>query len=702
MKQLTRLIRVFLSISLSFNLLQAQDIDVMTKEKMDIIFEHVDKNKIETGLLSDYGCLLIEPYAYNGILTDTNYVTMDIWKALYLSMYTTQINNKISLKEPQEVFDRLNTNSPALLFLQYNRLDEKAVENGLLTIQNGQIHETGSLGSPYLKQYLFAIGLPNIDEYHSPVIFTFQKENYISNQQETPTQLSIRFNSESDYQNIIWGQPISHTFTSYGEKEICIRAKFSNGKVVESHTKIKIISQGPRYDSGDTTIPDTTITIAKTSTHSGGEIQIKYAQFNNYRKLIRPLIIADESDILEFFGKNKMNLQFLLTDVSTHEIMETVNKLYDIVYINNNKGFDDIFRNAQLFEDALERINNIRFNPHDQNCVIGLGMGGLVARYALRDMEQKGKDHDVYKFITINSPHKGINIPLGLQALIRHIQKMKLVKLFIKDISKEASKLCDLLDQTAIKQMLTYSIDKFFEYQNDHTTFMQKYEGIGMPTKCKNIAISNGSFENYSLFKPGDRFFEYNKTLGSNNFLLKLILLGKTELKFNFWANALKSKERTQIYWGNFYLHKKIFFWYKDIDYIKKELYSNEDMVALDGAPGSIISIKQFFNTNEDISNAFKLSNFCFVPTVSALAINNWEDKLSSSLYLNSKDSGFDKLYATSNNNDYTMLETCSDFLSLELAPQIKGENTNIIGETTFTIYNVPDITPIPGYIGIE
>ena len=35
MKQLTRLIGVFLSISLSFNLLQAQDIDVMTKEKMD-------------------------------------------------------------------------------------------------------------------------------------------------------------------------------------------------------------------------------------------------------------------------------------------------------------------------------------------------------------------------------------------------------------------------------------------------------------------------------------------------------------------------------------------------------------------------------------------------------------------------------------------------------------------------------------------
>ena len=96
MKQLTRLIGIILLLSLNLNLLQSQevqdeemDLDIIVKEKMDMIFEHIDKSKIETGLLSDYGCLLVNPYSYNGILSDTNYVSMEIWKILYFFIFST-------------------------------------------------------------------------------------------------------------------------------------------------------------------------------------------------------------------------------------------------------------------------------------------------------------------------------------------------------------------------------------------------------------------------------------------------------------------------------------------------------------------------------------------------------------------------------------------------------------------------------------
>ena len=112
---------------------------------MDMIFEHIDKSKIETGLLSDYGCLLVNPYSYNGILSDTNYVSMEIWKILYLCMYTTKINEKAALIEPQQVLDKLNQNSPALLFLQYNQLNEKALDNGQLILENGQFEKQNTL-----------------------------------------------------------------------------------------------------------------------------------------------------------------------------------------------------------------------------------------------------------------------------------------------------------------------------------------------------------------------------------------------------------------------------------------------------------------------------------------------------------------------------------------------------------------------------
>ena len=84
-----------------FSPLHGQDLDQIVKKKMDVVFGQLDKSKIETGLLADYGCLLVKPYAYDGTLADTNFVSSKIWKGLYLSMYTTRINEKATLKEPE-------------------------------------------------------------------------------------------------------------------------------------------------------------------------------------------------------------------------------------------------------------------------------------------------------------------------------------------------------------------------------------------------------------------------------------------------------------------------------------------------------------------------------------------------------------------------------------------------------------------------
>ena len=83
MKHVTKFSAIIALFFLCFSSLQGQDLDVIVKKKMDVVFGQLDKSKIETGLLSDYGCLLVSPYAYNGTLTDTNYVSPEIWKGLY-------------------------------------------------------------------------------------------------------------------------------------------------------------------------------------------------------------------------------------------------------------------------------------------------------------------------------------------------------------------------------------------------------------------------------------------------------------------------------------------------------------------------------------------------------------------------------------------------------------------------------------------
>ncbi len=40
-------------------------------------------------------------------------------------------------------------------------------------------------------------------------------------------------------------------------------------------------------------------------------------------------------------------------------------------------------------------------------------MGGVIARYALRKMEDAGMEHQVSLYISHDSPHLGANVPLG-------------------------------------------------------------------------------------------------------------------------------------------------------------------------------------------------------------------------------------------------------------------------------------------------
>ncbi len=140
------------------NSLLAQNLLDEFRSKMDFIFQHVDRNRVETGILSDYGYLPVNPNGFNGIPSDTNYVNMDIWKYLYVGMHASQFNAKAKLESPATFFKKVDaSNSLAILHLKYNKLDENAVNKGLLKVVDEQIIELQHTVSPYLEKELFAV-----------------------------------------------------------------------------------------------------------------------------------------------------------------------------------------------------------------------------------------------------------------------------------------------------------------------------------------------------------------------------------------------------------------------------------------------------------------------------------------------------------------------------------------------------------------
>jgi len=64
-------------------------VDTSTTQKLlQYIMQPLDKNQIPTGYLEEYGCPILPAATFNGILTDSNRIDMNLWRTLYLQLQT--------------------------------------------------------------------------------------------------------------------------------------------------------------------------------------------------------------------------------------------------------------------------------------------------------------------------------------------------------------------------------------------------------------------------------------------------------------------------------------------------------------------------------------------------------------------------------------------------------------------------------------
>jgi hypothetical protein len=101
----------------------------------------LDKNQVPTGFLEEYGCPIVSPATFNGTLTDSNRIDMNMWRTLYLQMQTswakatanplttiTSVNTTIK----QNSGGKLSIPIPILLG-QYNAVKSNAFTSNLLS-----------------------------------------------------------------------------------------------------------------------------------------------------------------------------------------------------------------------------------------------------------------------------------------------------------------------------------------------------------------------------------------------------------------------------------------------------------------------------------------------------------------------------------------------------------------------------------------
>jgi hypothetical protein len=284
-------------------------------------------------------------------------------------------------------------------------------------------------------------------------------------------------------------------------------------------------------------------------------------------------------------------------------------------------GADYIQRNAMVLIELITLINAQKVG-NQPLVIVGPSMGGLIARYALAYMEENGLEHDTRLYISVDSPHLGANIPVSLQYLINYLA--------VEQGIFEAQLAVDqVLNSPAAKEML---MDHYLghllpgsDFEQDPTmllpvgapgfrdAFQSELDDLGFPELVRNVTMINGSGQSMTTGTPGMQVVDTTLDLGG---------LITADIKLHFTPEAGQTNMVTEF---------ESFFIGIPFDYFSADAESFPFTDGVDSAPGGMSSISDSFDGSGDpviqaFIDALDQDEFSFIPTISALAIENEDD----------------------------------------------------------------------------
>lgn len=305
------------------------------------------------------------------------------------------------------------------------------------------------------------------------------------------------------------------------------------------------------------------------------------------------------------------------------------NEGFDIVVLNAPQyttagktidgGSDYIQRNAMVLIALIQKLNADKVGQ-EPLVVLGPSMGGLIARYALAYMETNSLDHDTRLYISFDAPHRGANIPIGLQYLINYFA--------VQVGDATAQQVVDqLLKSPAAKEML---IDHLLghllpgsDYEQDPSkllplgapgfrdAFQAELDALGFPATVRNVAMINGSGNATTTGSPGITIVDTT---------LEVDALTDVDVALKFTPAAGQTNTATDV---------TVYYLGIPVNSYSTLAQAPASSSGVDSAPGGTASISDALGDGGgnpvliDFINALQQDLYSFIPTMSSLAINN-------------------------------------------------------------------------------
>lgn len=416
-----------------------------------------------------------------------------------------------------------------IVFTEFDVLSENAITNTDVLFINKKFIKSTTATAPIfeVKQKLLAAPF-NKKTNGLNAIFSLPQEFVLNTTNKQISSIKIDFGDGSGLQKINPGGPLAVSYGSEGLKDMIFEVLLDSGDLLYSYSQIEVkanINEQLNRDSSGSIIPFTSSITPDLSAYGEpvnypgqGEYQIFLDTVDSV--LDKPIILVDGFDPGD--GRTIAGLYSLLDftgSMGPENLADVVRSQgFDIVILNFpvytriedsevvDGGADFIERNAMLLVDLINTINSSK-SGSEQNVIIGPSMGGLISRYALNYMENQMLDHDTRLFLSFDSPHRGANVPIGIQ----HQLNFLAFGLGANNVVELQALVNDLLKSSAARQMLVDHMESHLmggsEVEFDPALLLPMahpwkaiFDGNinaltvdGFPQNVRNVSIINGS-----------------------------------------------------------------------------------------------------------------------------------------------------------------------------------------------------------------
>lgn len=380
----------------------------------------------------------------------------------------------------------------ALLDQPFDRVRDGALGDGSLRVVNGRVEPME--GTSVITARAFAVAALAARTYRGgDLTFALDPERCFG--AGRPASLAIDFEDGAGFRPVRLGERVRVHYGTTGTHTLTARVVRADGSRAVSRFALEVAALA-------TPLPDDTLHVTATTLYQGtagtGDAYVYLAP--GHASITNPVVVIEGFDL-----DNSMNWDELYALLNEQNLLEDLRADgCDAIVLNFTDATAAIQQNSYVVEALLDQVQQA-MPPEASIALVGASMGGLCSRFALADLEKRGLAAHVRTWICFDAPHRGADIPLGLQYWIS----------FFASQSTDAAAFLATLDRPAARQMLIYHYTSpaTASGQADalRATFLSDLASVGgYPTLPRNVAIANGSGASVNQgFLPGDQVIRW-------------------------------------------------------------------------------------------------------------------------------------------------------------------------------------------------